>query len=335
MLKVKGKKVLTSTGQEIRLLGVNRAGLEWDAKDERIIESVKQACDDWKCNVIRIPVSQDRWFGFAQEQQKDDVSGEKYRKVVDEILEAIHSRGKYMILDLHWNNMNEWGYNESQHKMPCMNSLLFWKDAAVRYKNHPAVLFSLYNEAHDVSWDVWKSGGYVTESYDHDDEDGHGTSAEYTYLSPGYQKMVDAVRGVGANNIVVIGGLDWAFTLEEIMNGYEINDHGGNGIIYDTHIYPWKPLNWDAYIKDVAEKYPILVGEFGHYGNDANNPEGPQALPHEEFMPRLLEWIHKNGFHFTAWVFHPNCGPDMLKNWDNEPTEYFGVYVREYLMGMG
>ncbi len=47
--------------------------------------------------------------------------------------------------------------------MPDRNSVAFWKDVAAAYKNHPAVIFDLYNEPHDVSWDVWLKGGKVTE----------------------------------------------------------------------------------------------------------------------------------------------------------------------------
>lgn len=319
MLHVKGNKIFDNAGNLVRLTGVNRAGLEWDAKDERIVKCVQQACDDWNCNIVRIPVSQDRWFGFAKEQQKDDMTGEKYRRTVDKIVEALFERKKYMILDLHWNNMNVWGKNDGQHFMPDMNSLVFWKDAATRYKNHPAVLFGLYNEAHSVSWDVWKNGGNVKEK-------------GKTYFSPGHQKIVDVIRGIGAQNILIVGGLDWAFDLEELCKGYELNDNGGNGIIYDSHVYPWKPLDWDTYVQEAAAKYPILIGEFGHYGDDAEPDEGEQALPSDEWMKRILDWIDKNQFHFTAWCFHPRCGPDLIKNWKNEPTEFSGIYVKEYLL---
>ena len=329
LLKVNGNKIFNDAGEQVRLLGVNRAGLEWDSIDTRIVNCVKQACDDWNCNIIRIPVSQDRWFGFGDEQQKDDITGEKYRELIDEIVEVLQERKKYMLLDLHWSDMNEWGNNISQHCMPDMNSLLFWKDAAKRYKNHPAVLFGLYNEPHSVDWDLWKNGGYITEKIRNRETK---EIKEYTYLSPGCQKIADAIRGVGANNILVIGGLDWSFTLKEICNGYEIDDRNGNGIIYDSHVYPWKPLDWDNYVAEVAAKYPILIGEFGHYGDEAKPREGEQALKSGEWMPRLMDWIDKNQFHFAAWCFHPRCGPDLIKNWENEPTDFNGIYVKEYLL---
>jgi len=318
MLRVEGTRILNEKGEAIRLVGVNRAGLEWDANDEQILQSVNYACDQWHCNVIRIPVSQDRWFGFAPEQQDNDITGEKYREIVDAIVEALTERNKYMILDMHWNNMNEWGKNIGQHFMPDLNTELFWKDAALRYKNHPTVLFNPYNEPHSVCWDIWKNGGIVIEG-------------EKTYYTPGIQKIVDTIRNTGAKNIVVIGGLDWGFTLEEICDGYEIDDRGGSGIIYDTHIYPWKPLDWDKYTGAVAAKYPILVGEFGHYGDHVTPREGKQALPTDEWMKRIINWIDKNQFHFTAWDFHPTAGPCLIKNFDNEPTDFLGVYVKEYL----
>ena len=39
------------------------------------------------------------------------------------------------------------------------NSITFWSQVAAIYKNDGRVLFELYNEPHDISWTVWKSGG--------------------------------------------------------------------------------------------------------------------------------------------------------------------------------
>ena len=39
----------------------------------------------------------------------------------------------------------------------------FWEAVAKAFANHPTVLFDLYNEPHDVSWQVWRNGGMVSE----------------------------------------------------------------------------------------------------------------------------------------------------------------------------
>ena len=90
---------------------------------------------------------------------------------------AAASRGAYVAIDLH------------RFGAPTDDSVDFWKEAAARYKNHPAVLFDLFNEPHDISWEVWRNGGTV--------EDKKQRTA---YESPGMQRLVDAVReavGVG------------------------------------------------------------------------------------------------------------------------------------------
>ena len=80
------------------------------------------------------------------------------------------------------------------------NSITFWSQVAGSYKNDGRVLFELYNEPHDVRWDVWKSGGM--------------TSGGWT--AAGMQQLYDAVRATGAENLVVIGGLDCAYDLSGV-----------------------------------------------------------------------------------------------------------------------
>ncbi len=77
-LKVKGNQVLNSKEQPVLLRGVNTASLEWSSDGEgHILETVRVAIDDWNCNIIRLPLTQDRWFGKAPEQ-KDE--GKAYRR---------------------------------------------------------------------------------------------------------------------------------------------------------------------------------------------------------------------------------------------------------------
>src|SRR5437667_11198872 len=122
-----------------------------------------------------------------------------YRKLVDAAIEAAASRGAYTVLDLH------------RFGAPMATDLEFWNDAATRYKNHPAVLFELFNEAHGISWKVWRDGGSVKDSSkknpdENPDENNEEPTGE---ISTGMQAFLDAVRGTGAKNLVIAGGLDW------------------------------------------------------------------------------------------------------------------------------
>lgn len=312
-LHVQGNLLKTTRGQTIRLQGVNVAGMEWSNNGEgRILQSVKVAIEQWHSNAIRLPLSQDRWFGRA-EGQKDD--GADYRALVDSIVTYISGKNSYVILDLHWNNAGDWGKHIGQHRMPDAHSVEFWADVAKRYANRPAVLFDLYNEPHDISWDVWKNGGSVSET---------NKGEKLSYQSPGMQKLIDTVRAAGAKNVVVIGGNDWAFDLSGLKN-YALSDAKGNGIVYATHIYPWKnDTRWDTCITAVADKYPILVGEVGC------QPDPKQEEP-KTWVPKVLAYIGKHQFNWTAWCFHPKASPCILADWNFTPTPYWGEFVKNAL----
>jgi aryl-phospho-beta-D-glucosidase BglC (GH1 family) len=313
MLKAVGSVLKNPKGETVRLQGVNIASLEWSNEgDRQLMRSVKVAMEDWNANAIRLPVAQDRWFGRAPGQSD---GGEAYRKIVDGVIEAVSDHSGHVLLDLHWSDAGTWGESIAQHKMPDDNSLAFWKDAAKRYANDPAVLFDLYNEPHDVSWDVWKNGGDVTEKIG---------DAEKTYASPGMQKLLDAVRSTGAKNLIVAGGLDWAYDLTGIANGYALKDEKGNGVIYSAHIYPWKK-DWEGKVGALADRYPVLVGEVGC------KPEPKQEDP-MTWAPKVLAFIEKHRLSWTAWCFHPSASPCLLSNWDYDPTPYWGAFVKADLM---
>lgn len=310
-LHVAGATLRTPAGKEVLLRGVNVASLEWTAAGENVLKSVQVAVDDWHANIIRLPLCQDRWFGKT-EGQKD--GGAAYREVVRQAVDEVSRRGAYILLDLHWSDAGQWGEHIGQHKMPDDNSVIFWKGCASAFANNPAVLFDLYNEPYGVTWSVWRDGGDVTET-------DHGNTLHYHAV--GLQTLLDTVRRAGARNLVVAGGLGWAYDLTGIADGYALKDPGGAGILYSTHIYPWKK-DWDRFVGPVIGRYPVLVGEAGC------SPDPRQEDP-KTWAPRLLEFVQKNRLNFTAWDLHPAAGPCLIKDWNYTPTPYWGEYVKAFL----
>ena len=306
-LRVVGNQLQTIDGRPIRLQGVNVPSLEWSAGGENVLRSIGIAIDTWKANTIRLPVSDAFWFGRG----KTD-GGKAYRQLVEDAVNAAAGRGAYIVLDLH------------QYRAPTAQHAEFWKDAATRYANHPAVLFDLLNEPHGISWEVWRNGGEVQEKA----KDGKVT----TFPSIGMQKLVESVRKTGAKNVLVAGGLDWAYDLSGIMNGHALNDPGGNGIMYATHIYYWK-RGWQAKVLVAAAKYPILVGEAGCEDKPMSFIPKEQFEDPHTWAPDLLGMIQKHKLHWTAWSFHPKAAPKIISNWQYEPTPFWGDYVKSALGG--
>lgn len=321
-LHVQGNQVLDSKGRPVWLQGVNAGGLESLAVDRHVMKSAQVAVDEWKANIIRLPINEAFWFGKTS-LQKD--GGAAYRENIDRIVTLVANRGAYLLLDLH------------RFRAPKQEHAEFWKDAAAHFQNHPAVLFDLFNEPHGIDWPVWKSGGFVSEKKEGVDESTFLTEEEKIknnagFHSIGMQALVDAVRGTGARNIVLASTLFWSNDLTGVANGYALEDKTGNGIMYAWHNYNWHK-GWEAKVLPVAAKYPVLVGEVGADTHKMSFiPEQDQEDPYT-WVPDMLGFIQKYKLHWTGWCFHPKATPVMISDWDYTPTPYWGAFAKEALAG--
>ncbi len=313
-LVVTNNQLRTSPGSVAHLQGVNIPGLEWGQGE--YLDASLDTTVDWGATIVRLPLSQDRWFGRTAER-KDD--GAHYRKTVHEFVAKAAAKNCYVILDLHWSDAGVWGENIAQHNMPDQNSAEFWADVAGAFANDPAVVFSLYNEPHDVSWEIWRNGGKVVE----DNKKVPGEKLEYA--TPGMQKLLDICREKSAKNVVVAGGLDWAYNLTGIAEGHALNDPKGNGVVYDSHLYPmkrWfthgdiKSQDWDRIVLSGGGKYPVIIGEFGNGRND--------------YQKQVLDFANAHDLPWIAWSLHPGARPVLIRDWDYTPTD-FGQEVKDAL----
>lgn len=321
-LHVKGNQVLNKDGKEVWLQGVNIDSLQWSVRGEYVMKATLVALEQWKANVLRLPIQDKFWFG-KDASQKDD--GKAYRELVDNIVNLAANRGAYVMLDLH------------RFRAPKREHVEFWKDVATKYKNHPAVVFELFNEPHGTSWEVWRNGGFVEDSKASADEDAFLTPEEKALNKKGFhavgvQALVDAVRGTGAKNIVIAGGLDWAYDLSGIAKGFALDEKDGNGLMYAAHIYAQK-TDWRGKVLVVAEKYPVIVSECGANTKKFTFMPAESQEDAETWVPRLLGFIQKHRLHWTAFSFHPSSAPILLKDWKFTPTPEWGVPAKRALAG--
>ena len=329
MLKVKGNRLVDTDGREVWLQGVNAGGMESVPNGDQIVKSTVVGIDDWKANCVRLPVKEEFWFGTSPDLSD---GGKAYRATVDKIVRLAANRGAYIVLDLH------------RFRAPKAEHLAFWQDAAARYKNHPAVLFDLFNEPHGISWEIWRNGGFVGEAGKKDESaflSAEDKKKNQGFQAIGMQALVDAVRATGAQNVIIAGGLQWANDLtgiesEAIAKGeapsWRLDDPKGNGIVYSWHTYHWHK-GW-AKLLPVAAKHPIFLGEVGA----APRPE-MTFIPLKDkedpftFSPDMLGFIQRYRINWTGWCFHPSAAPCMIKSWDYDPTLYWGDFAKRALAG--
>ena len=320
-LKVVGTDIVNEKGEPVLLRGVNAACLEWTSDGQgRILKTVDTAIKEWHANIIRLPLSQDRWFGKGPEQTD---GGKAYRNLVQQVVDTCATQKCYIVLDLHWSDCDEWGANIGQHSMPDSNSIVFWQDLAPIYANQAAVLFDLYNEPHDVSWEVWLNGGSIT-----DTPNSRHVGPPKSFHAVGMQRLLDTVRATGAKNVIIAGGLDWAYDFSGILAGRRLSDPAGNGVIYANHCYDNKKESVDTWISNMEEasaKLPVIVSEFGGIS-------GPSRVaPSDNWLLHVLRALDEHHWSWVAWNLHTGAPPNLISDWNYTPTPGFGAYVKKAL----
>ena len=315
-LKVVGNQIRTADGHVAHLRGVNIPSLEW-GQGEHLSKSLAAAVGDWKANIVRLPLSQDRWFGHTMDK-KD--GGVHYRKTVRDFVDKAAGLNCYVILDLHWNDGGVWGQHIGQHKMPDDRSLEFWKAAAAAYAGQSNVLLGLYNEPHDVPWQIWHDGGQVSEADKKAARASRNTRRTRRSIKSCSRRLCPR-RGRQRRRRRRQARLGLEASTG-IVKGHALTDPKGYGVVYDTHIYPmkkWfthgttKSQDWDRLLLPTAAKYPVIVGEFGD-GKD-------------NYAGKVLEFADQNHLPWIGWCMHTGAKPCLIKDWNYTPTA-FGELVK-------
>src|SRR5262249_16249343 len=126
-----------------------------------------------------------------------------------------------------------------------------------------------------------------------------------------------------AENLVVIGGLNWAFDLSMVPQ-YRI---AGYNIIYATHPYggvsDQAPSAWDFAWGSLTETDPVIATEFGDLSScDAG------------YNDKLIKYANLHNAGWTAWAWFPGgCTfPALIDDWSGTPTKQ-GMVVKTALAG--
>jgi len=268
--------------------GVDRPSLEWSATGENLSQSDYQNMAAWKANVVRIALNQDFWLSDSPAYAPG------YATLVDTQVQWAESAGLDVILDLHWSDKGDYTQTPAQQRMADAHSTTFWAQVAARYKDDGRVLFELYNEPHDVSWDVWLSGG----------ASGDG------FTVTGMQSLYDTVRSTGAENLVVIGGLQFAYDL----SGVPAHRVQGHSIVWATHPYNQQgkqPPDWDSGFGDLSATDPVMATEFGDTTGCGT-----------DYYATLIPYLDSHHVSWSGWAWYVSgCQfPSIITDWSGTPS---------------
>ncbi len=268
VLSVSGDQIVDAKGNQIRIKGIARPSLEWNKQGQYLSPQDIANMKGWNANVVRIDMNQSYWLA----SEAKTVMG-SYKQIIDAMIYYATKEGMLVILDLHWLTQN-------QSPMANSDSITFWTQIADEYKDFGTVLFELYNEPYGITQEQWLNGGDGVE---------------------GFQSLYNAVRKTDANNVCIVGGLDYAYQLDFVNDNFKVN---GTNIVYNSHPYNDKGAEGytgpgGSFVNNFAGikgKFPIIFTEFG------DNQSGDYSNgAYEAVYQRILTYIDGNDIHYSAF----------------------------------
>lgn len=290
------------TGQPLQLVGANWPGFEyaciqgWGLNEGGATDEAVAAMVEWGFTAVRVPLNQQCWF-----DDRPDVafgSGEQYRAAVRAWVEQLTDAGLVVILDLHWSAPDP-SLADGLRPVPDADSPAFWSTVAADYRKHQGVLFDLFNEPHsrydpeneryafELDWACWAVGGCSPPL----ENDVTFPLSGQTYAAVGMSDLVAAVRATGANQPLLLSGIDYANDLRGWLDAAPDDDQ----LIASLHAYPGNRCAdescWNDEVAPLATQVPVIMAEFG------------QSDGGDDHLRRAFTWAADNLSGALAWAW--------------------------------
>jgi len=246
-LSVNGTFLVDKEGKKIQLKGVSYGWHNWWPRFYNAA-TVKTFVEDWKCTVLRTAIGVEEAGGFI------DNTAEAIR-CATVVADAAIEQGIYVIIDWH------------SHGIRTEEAKKFFTQMANRYKDHPNIIYEIFNEPVEDSWKDVKA--YSIE-------------------------VIRTIRSIDPDNIILVGTPHWD---QDIHLAADSPITGFDNLMYTLHFYA---ATHQQALRDrgdyaIQKGLPIFVSECA--GMEATG-DGP--INHTEWAA-WIEWMEKNSISWAAW----------------------------------
>jgi len=280
----------------------------------------------WKVNAVRVPLNEACWNAESYVPAAD--AGTNYINAIKSFVSLLNSNGLDVILDLHWTDGDYTGNSAGncsghpeqeafcQKPMPdAAQAIPFWTSVANTFKGNNSVLFDLFNEPFASradnnntaeGWQCWLAGG---------------TCAGITYQVAGMQAMVNAVRGTGATNVIMLGGEEFSNDLTSLLANLPSDPQ--HNLAASWHSYNFNTCStqscWTSQIQPVAAQIPVITGEMGE--SDCAGT----------YINQLMPFLDSIGVSYLGWAWNADfacgSGPSLITDYvPGDPTAFGAAY---------
>jgi hypothetical protein len=201
-------------------------------------------------------------------------------------------------------------------------STQFWQGVANTFKGDLSTIFDLFNEpfperavgSENQGWLCWRDGGSAC------------PGLQFTVA--GMQSIVNTIRGAGATNVILLGGLAFSNDLTQWLQ-FKPTDSTGN-LAASWHSYNFNVCNtmscWQSQVAPVAAQVPLVAGEIGE--NDCAHG----------YIDQLMPFLDSIGGSYFGWAWNADfdCanGPSLVTAYDGTATN-FGIGFKNHVAIFG
>lgn len=284
-LQVKGSQLCDQYGKPVVLRGVS---LGWHNIWPRFYnkKTVKWLATDWHATIIRAAMG-------IQIEDNYLENPEFALSCVTQVVDAAIKNGTYVIIDWH------------AHKMHTNEAKTFFAQMAKKYGKYPNVIYELYNEPVEDSWESLKV----------------------------YAKtIIDTIRMYDPDNIILMGCPHWDQDIDIVAKS---PIEGVSNVMYTLHFYA---ATHKDYLRDKLEAavkggLPVFVSECG--GTEAS---GNGKLDAEEYQ-KWIDVMERNKVSWVNWSISDKdetCSMILPRakatgNWTDDLIKPWGKLVKAAL----
>ena len=292
-LSVKGTNILNSKGEIVSFAGNS---LFWSNDYYRgnafyNKDVIKWLRDDWNTTIIRCALSADSKIHDSYIFDKES-NEEKLRIVV----EAAIDLGLYVIIDWHSHTAEK---NEAE-------AIAFFEKMAKAYGEYPNVIYEIYNEPLEVSWD--------------------------SVIKPYAENVISAIRVIDPDNIIVVGTPRWSQDVDKASEN-PIVSH--KNIAYGFHFYAGSHKDWimNKAKKAIDNGIALMVTEWGTVNADGNGDVDYESVE------KWISFMKENNLTHCNWSINDKeegassliPGSNIKGNWKEEDLTNSGKLAKSYI----
>jgi hypothetical protein len=349
-LWVQNHRLVNGAGRAVQLRGINRAVFEsactqpfGEIADGPTDQASINAMLAWHINAVRVTINEDCWLGVNGTPMSGTAAG--YRQAVLSYISLLRRNGLYVIPTVAVYAPGTTLADAIDTLPDASHMPALWQSLAAALKSDHGIIIDPVGEvgiatwwdAHPNppgEWSCWLNGCVV---------DGNPFAGDPAYAQEprfqtvGMQSLLATIRGTGATQPVVVGGLDYNADLSQLLS--HLPSDPQHQLIASTHVYDFAEGSgidaiFTSTLEPIAKQIPVILGELGEQHCDSATASYTQhvlslidgeAAKGNLFGVLPWTWNAGGGWQCPTGAYGEG-GPLLIRNYGGTPTVMGSVY---------